>query len=41
MKAKGPSAPFIYQEFRAVAKVKSLVKLDKKSMTKVYEKTKV
>ena len=41
MKAKGPSAPFIYQEFRAVAKVRSLVKLDRKSMTKDCVKTKV
>ena len=41
MKAKELSAPFIYQEFRAVAKVNSLVKWDRKSMTKVCEKTKV
>ena len=40
MKAKEPSAPFIYQGFRAVAKVKSLVNWDKKSMTRSCVKAK-
>ena len=39
--AKGPSAPFIYQEFPAVAKVNSLVKWDRTSMTQDFVKAKV